>query len=172
MQRRRRFEHVFDENLRAVYAYVLRRAARDEADDAVAEVFLVAWRRIDDVPPDAKPWLLGVARRVLANQRRASARRASLNARTRAEAASAAVERPEVVPVLRALGAVSARDREILTLVAWDGLSLEEAATVLGCSRGAAKVRFHRAKRRLGRILAELEQEDAPPGARLRLEAR
>jgi RNA polymerase sigma factor (sigma-70 family) len=172
VERRRRFERVFDENLRAVYAYVLRRAGPGEADDAVAEVFLVAWRRIDHVPFDAKPWLLGVARRVLANQRRASARRASLHARTRSEAAAAPVERPDVPPVLRALGAVSARDREILMLVAWDGLSVEEAATVIGCSRGAAKVRFHRAKRRLARALAELEEEHLRAGARLGLETR
>jgi len=172
VKRRRRFEQVFDENLRAVYAYVLRRAAPGDVDDAVADVFLVAWRRIDDVPDDAKPWLLGVARRVLANHRRASARRASLHVRARAEAETAPAERPDGPPVLRALGAIAARDREILTLVAWDGLSVEEAATVLGCSRGAAKVRYHRAKRRLADALAELEQEDLPAAARLGLEAR
>jgi RNA polymerase sigma-70 factor (ECF subfamily) len=170
VERRQRFEQVFDENLRAVYAYVLRRADRGDADDAVAEVFLVAWRRIDDVPRDAKPWLLGVARRVLANQRRASARRAALHARTRSDATPAPVDRPDVPTVLVALRAVSPRDREVLMLVAWDGLSVEEAATVLGCSRGAAKVRFHRAKRRLARALAELE--DVRAAGRLGLEGR
>jgi RNA polymerase sigma-70 factor, ECF subfamily len=172
VERGRRFEQVFDEHFRAVYAYVLRRAGPGEADDAVAEVFLVAWRRIDEVPADAKPWLLGVARRVLANQRRAAGRRASLLVRTRQGAAREAVEAADVPSVLRALEHVSARDREILLLVAWDGLSIEEAAQALGCSRGAAKVRFHRAKRRLGRVIAELEPEDVAAAARLRLEAR
>ena len=74
--------------------------------------------------------------------------------------------------MLRALDRVSARDREILLLIAWDGLSIEEAAYALGCSRGAAKVRFHRAKRRLGQAIAELEPEDVPAPARLRLETR
>jgi len=169
VERRRRFEQVFDESFRAVYAHVLRRAGPSEADDAVAEVFLVAWRRIDEVPADAKPWLLGVARRVLANQRRAAGRRASLLVRTRADTAREAVEPPDPPSVLRALDRVSARDREILLLIAWDGLSIEEAAQALGCSRGAAKVRFHRAKRRLRSALDALEPGVA---ARLELEAR
>jgi len=172
VERRRRFEQVFDQNLRAVYGFVLRRAGTLDVDDAVAEVFLVAWRRIDDVPADAKPWLLGVARRVLANQRRAAGRRASLLERTRAEVDHAPVEAPDAPPILRALRRVSSRDREILMLIAWDGVTVEEAAAVLGCSRGAAKVRFHRAKRRLGRVLADLERDETSPGTRLRLEAR
>ena len=172
MERRRRFEQVFDENLRAVYGYVLRRAGTLDVDDAVAEVFLVAWRRIDHVPADAKPWLLGVARRVLANQRRAAVRRTSLAERTRSEAPRAPAEAPDAPPILRALRRVSPRDREILMLIAWDGVTVEEAAAVLGCSRGAAKVRFHRAKRRLGAVLADLEQDETSPATRLRLEAR
>jgi len=172
VERRRRFEQVFDENLRAVYGYVLRRAGTLDVDDAVAEVFLVAWRRIDHVPADAKPWLLGVARRVLANQRRAAVRRTSLAERTRSEAPRAPAEAPDAPPILRALRRVSPRDREILMLIAWDGVTVEEAAAVLGCSRGAAKVRFHRAKRRLGAVLADLEQDETSPATRLRLEAR
>jgi RNA polymerase sigma-70 factor (ECF subfamily) len=172
VERRRRFEQVFDENLRAVYRYVLRRAGALDVDDAVAEVFLVAWRRIDDVPADAKPWLLGVARRVLANQRRAAIRRASLAERTRAEAAHASVDASDAPPILRALRRVSSRDREVLMLIAWDGVTVEEAAAVLGCSRGAAKVRFHRAKRRLARALAELARDETSSTTRLGLEAR
>jgi DNA-directed RNA polymerase specialized sigma24 family protein len=60
------FEQVFDEYFRAVSAYALRRATYADAEEAVAETFLVAWHRLDEVPSDAKPWLLGVARRVLA----------------------------------------------------------------------------------------------------------
>ena len=65
-----RFEELFREHYRAVRGYALRRAPGDLAQDAVSETFLVAWRRLDDVPADALPWLYGVARRVLANQRR------------------------------------------------------------------------------------------------------
>ena len=124
------------------------------------------------MPADAKPWLLGVARRVLANQRRAAVRRTSLAERTRSEAPRAPAEAPDAPPILRALRRVSPGDREILMLIAWDGVTVEEAAAVLGCSRGAAKVRFHRAKRRLGGVLADLEQDETSPATRLRLEAR
>jgi DNA-directed RNA polymerase specialized sigma24 family protein len=64
-----RFACVFDEHVRAVSAYALRRTTPAEADDVVAETFLIAWRRLNEIPPDPKPWLLGVARRALANQR-------------------------------------------------------------------------------------------------------
>jgi RNA polymerase sigma-70 factor (ECF subfamily) len=93
-------------------------------------------------------------------------------ARAQAEVAPAPAERSGAPPVLLAVHALSARDREILMLVAWDGLSVDEAATALGCSRGAAKVRFHRAKRRLARALAELEQEDVATAVRLGVETR
>jgi RNA polymerase sigma-70 factor (ECF subfamily) len=172
VERRRRFERIFDENLRTVHAYVLRRTRPAEVDDAVAEVFLVAWRRIDDVPADAKPWLLGVARRVLANQRRAADRRASLAQRTRVELDRPPDDAADAPPILRALHHLSARDREILMLIAWDGVSFDEAAAILGCSRGAAKVRFHRGRRRLACVLAELDVDDTLPAARLKLEAR
>ena len=159
-QRRQRFEEVFDENLRAVYAYVVRRAAASDADDAVAEVFLVAWRRLEHVPRDAKPWLLAVARRVLANQRRAAGRRATLLGHFRREPLPVSVEAKDAAPIVQALARVSRMDREVLMLIAWDGLSVEEAAAARGCSRAAAKVRVHRARRRLRAVLAQLEQDE------------
>jgi Sigma-70 region 2 len=67
-----RFAQVFDAHFRAVSAYALRRTTPAEAEDVVAETFLVAWRRLDELPEDPKAWLLGVARRILANQRRAA----------------------------------------------------------------------------------------------------
>jgi RNA polymerase sigma-70 factor, ECF subfamily len=155
--RRKRFEQVFDEHFRAVSAYAHRRAAKAEAEDAVAETFLVAWRRLDEVPSDAKPWLLGVARRVLANQRRAAGRRLALAQRVAQERAA----EPERGPILEALERLSESDRELLLLMAWDGLSTGEAAAALGCSRAAVKVRLHRARHRLRVELERLEPTTA-----------
>jgi RNA polymerase sigma-70 factor (ECF subfamily) len=159
-ERRERFERTFDLHFRAVFAYALRRASRAEAEDAVAETFLVAWRRLDELPSNAKPWLLGVARRVLANQRRAATRRAALTERLAREPRAT----PQTLarsPCLEALARLSDADRELLLLIAWEGLSTEEAAVSLGCSRTAAKVRLHRARRRLR---AELERPEPGEG--------
>jgi RNA polymerase sigma-70 factor, ECF subfamily len=128
---RERFEQVFDEHFRAVSAYALRRATHADAEEAVAETFLVAWRRLHEVPRDAKPWLLSVARRVLANQRRAAGRREALRARVAGERESDS-EPGRRPPVIQALGRLSTGDREVLLLVAWDGLSPREAAVLLG----------------------------------------
>jgi RNA polymerase sigma-70 factor, ECF subfamily len=154
-----RFARVFDEHFRAVSAYALRRTTPAEADDVVAETFLVAWRRLDELPPDPKPWLLGVARRVLANHRRAAGRRQAL-----AERVAAGPERDRSAatgpaPVLQALSRLSERDREALLLVAWEGLAGDEAAVALGCTAAAFKVRLHRARRRLRTELSRLEPE-------------
>lgn len=81
--RRARFERLYDAHYAPVLAYALRRSGRTVAHDVAAETFLVAWRRLDDVPVDAAPWLYGVARRVLANERRAEKRRAALAERMR-----------------------------------------------------------------------------------------
>lgn len=131
--RSERFEALFRENYAAVRAHALRRAPRDVAEDAVAETFLVAWRRLDDVPVDALPWLSGVARRVLSNQRRSACRHAALERRL-AETVPAAGqgdpgERAGAAEILRAaLARLSDRDREALMLVAWHGLSGARAA--------------------------------------------
>lgn len=155
--RRERFNQVFDAHFRAVSAYALRRASNGDAEDVVAETFLVAWRRLDEVPQDAKPWLLAVARRVLANQRRAAGRRAALAERIAREP-SRELDALAHSPILQALGRLSERDREIVLLFAWEALSTDEAAATLGCSRTAAKVRLHRARRRLRAELQRLER--------------
>jgi len=142
------------------YAYN-RGASRSEAEDVVAEVFLVCWRRLDDVPDPTFPWLLGVARKVLANQRRSRNRREALQARieqtvdlSRGDREGLFAAGDSSTGVLYALGQLNEADQEALLLVAWDGLSYREAAQVLGCTRTAFGLRLHRAK---GRLLKYLE---------------
>jgi RNA polymerase sigma-70 factor (ECF subfamily) len=162
-----RLEALFRSHYRDVATYVRRRAEADLVEDVVAETFLVAWRRLDEVPMDARPWLLGVARKTLATQRRSVARRRSLL--TKLEAAQSSAEpshQPgEELGVTEALMRLSGGDREALTLVAWEGLSPKEAALVVGQSAVAFRVRFHRAKRRLRERLAlQAEARESPSG--------
>jgi RNA polymerase sigma-70 factor, ECF subfamily len=144
-----RFEQIYADHREAVRAYVRRRTSDALVDDVVSETFLVCLRRIDQVPPQALPWLYGVARKTLANERRKQARTAQSHALP--------VGAPGLVGdgmLATAFNALSERDREVLRLVAWEGLSLNDAATVLGCSGVACRVRFHRAKTRLASRLA------------------
>ncbi len=143
------FRDLFGRHYGAVFGYAARRIGRDDAADATAEVFAVAWRRIRSVPdePEALPWLFGVARRVVANQQRAAQRRARLEARSLSQP-----ERryePDPTELDRALAALHDKDREVLMLVAWEGLGPDALAQALGCSRNAATVRLHRARARL-----------------------
>lgn len=144
-----RMEALFRRHYRGVAAYVRRRAEPDLVEDVVAETFLVAWRRLDEVPIDAGPWLLGVARKTLATQRRARARRQALVSRLESVQPSERDEQSPELGVADALRRLPEKDREAITLVAWDGLSPSEAARVLGQSAVAFRVRLHRAKRRL-----------------------
>lgn len=157
----RRIEQLFDAHADRVYRYALRRAPAD-ADEVVSETFLVAWRRAADIPDDALPWLLGVARRVLANRRRADRRRAVLGAAVEHHRAAPTPDTGEAVgtraAVFAALARLSERDRELLLLLAWDDLDHAAIGRVVGCSTGAVAVRLHRARRRFAR---ELERESA-----------
>jgi RNA polymerase sigma factor (sigma-70 family) len=155
---RPRFDALFTEHYPAVRAYIARRSVAAAVDDALSETFLVAWRRIDAVPPDALPWLLAVARRVLANQRRAEARRGAL-----VELLGSVLPRgPIVEPVADSLGGLgeaiatlSAREREALLVVAWEELDPSRAARVVGCAPAAFRARLYRARRRLAAQLGE-----------------
>jgi RNA polymerase sigma-70 factor (ECF subfamily) len=160
--RARQFEGIFSACYPRVLAYAIRRTDdRDAAEDAVSETFLIAWRRLDAVPTESLPWLLGVARKVLANQRRAAGRRAPDGPLVPLEAV-ADLGSPAAVADLvadrqafaTAFAALSAADREVLALVSWDGLSAQEAAAVLDCKPATFYLRLHRARRRL---LKELE---------------
>jgi RNA polymerase sigma-70 factor (ECF subfamily) len=156
---RGRFEALYQEHFSAVLAYALARTDRETAKEVVADTFLVAWRRFEEMPSDPRPWLFGVARKVLATHRRASLRREALAGRARQDRACRDVGPEDEVTgrraVIGALERLRAADREALRLVAWDGLSYSEAATVLGCSRAGFAVRLHRARRRFEAALAE-----------------
>jgi RNA polymerase sigma-70 factor (ECF subfamily) len=161
--RRARFERLYDRASLQVLGYALRRAGSPEdAADVVAETFLIAWRRLDEVPDgdEGRLWLYGVARRVLANQRRGRQRRERLEARLRDEvavvSAPALAGRPAPdSAVMAALARLDEADRELLTLVAWENLDRDQLATMLGCSRATVRVRLHRARHRFARLLGE-----------------
>jgi RNA polymerase sigma-70 factor, ECF subfamily len=139
-----RFEQIYAEHLPAVRAYVARRAPEAIVDDIVSDTFVVCLRRIERVPENALPWLYAVARKTLANERRKRARV------TRGQLLPTGEPSPVGDGVLAgAFNSLAERDREVLRLVAWEGLSLTDAATVLGCSAVACRVRYHRAKSRL-----------------------
>jgi len=139
-----RFEQIYADHREAVRAYVRRRAPDPLVDDVVSETFVVCLRRIGQVPPEPLPWLYAVAWRTLANERRKQARN------THGQPLPVAPPGPVGDGVLaKAFNALSERDREVLRLVAWEGLSLSDAATVLGCSGVTCRVRYHRAKARL-----------------------
>jgi RNA polymerase sigma-70 factor, ECF subfamily len=142
------------------------------ADDVVSEVFVIAWRRLDEAADDELLWLLGIARGVIANHRRGDARRQALHERLAATAVVEIEPGPELdagtSELLRALGSLGARDQEVLRLVAWDGLDRARAAQVLGISTALFAVRLHRARRRLARAFAaerEVEQLTGDPPA-------
>jgi RNA polymerase sigma factor (sigma-70 family) len=161
-----RFEQLFRRHHRAVAAYARRRATGDTSDDVVANTFLVAWRRLDQVPADSLPWLLAVARNVIATQQRGSRRRGALRLRLEHADGSATPRSGLEEPAGRveaALRRLPASDREAITLIAWDGLRPAEAATVLGQSPAAFRVRLHRAKRRLRRELDRAGQAEPRP---------
>jgi RNA polymerase sigma-70 factor (ECF subfamily) len=152
------FRRVFAERHRDVYAYCLRRTNPDDALDAAAEVFLTAWRRMEDMPDgdSVLPWLYGVARRVLSHQRRGQRRLRRLRLRAGTlgnlgpESPEAiVVRREEFALVLKALSRLRATDQEVLRLAAWDDLDHATIAGLLGCSVNAVDQRLHRARRRL-----------------------
>jgi RNA polymerase sigma-70 factor (ECF subfamily) len=170
MSSRDRFEALYRAYCDRVAAFVYRRTPAATADDVVAEVFLIAWRRLEEVPEDELAWLLRITRGVLSNRRRGEGRRSALRERLVAHAAAEERVRQDSSegesPVLRALACLGERDREVLLFVAWDGLDRAQAARVLGISSGAFAVRLHRARRRLERALAAIKDVERRAGER------
>ncbi|MCO8274906.1 sigma-70 family RNA polymerase sigma factor [Actinoplanes sp. TRM 88003] len=150
-----------EERFRALHAatytdllrFVKRRIPDDDADGVVSAAFLVAWRRFGDRPDDARPWLFGIARNILANQARSRLRRGAVDVRMVGDHSTTEADRaPGVdarIDLVRAWWALSAADREVLALVAFDGLTDVQAAAVLGCHRATFRMRLNRARRRL-----------------------
>ncbi len=162
-----RFERLFRAQYPAVAGYVRRRADAALADDLVNEVFLVAWRRLDEVPPSPRPWLLGVARNVLGTHIRGARRVRALHERLAAvEVVLPEADQPLAgATVAIALSALRPKDCEALMLVNWDGLTPSEAARVLGERPATFRVRLHRARSRL-RALLEQSIEERPGDTR------
>jgi len=163
------FTDLYVQHYRQVYAYAASRAGRQLAEEVVSEVFLIAWRRLADVPAPALPWLLAVARNVLLGQFRAARRRLAaeghvLEWQVPDGTADVAEQVGELLAVRAALATLSDADRELLTLVAWQGLRPQQAAQVVGCSTPAVRVRLHRARRRLARAMSRAAGPEADAG--------
>ena len=160
-----RFEVAFESHHRAVLAYAMRRVSSEaDAEDIVAETFAIAWRRIDRLPEidGTLPWLLAIARRVIANQRRSIRRRIRLSRRLEAQPRQPTVPAPEG-SAFDALERLRPDDQELLRLLAWDGLTQAEAGVVLGISANAVAIRLHRARLRFADELARLEGKGSGP---------
>jgi RNA polymerase sigma factor (sigma-70 family) len=166
-ERRHRFEELYAAHRVPVLGYALRRTDNtDDAADVLAETFLTAWRRLDDVPAgdQARLWLYGTARRVMANHRRGERRRLALADRLRADLATSyrpADHAGGPADLAAAFRGLPPSDQELLALAGWEGLDAGQIAAVVGCSRNAARIRLHRARRRLA---AELDRTSAGPG--------
>lgn len=167
------FEEIFRRHHRDVTAYARRRVHADAVDDVVAEVFLVAWRHLSRAPDEPLSWLYRIASNAVANQRRGDLRLARL--RGRLATAGQPVDRSraeeqrdhsdaivEADRVRLAVSKLTERDREAFRLTTWEGLSVNDAATVMGVSAIAMKVRLHRARRLLARLLGD-DAAGAPP---------
>lgn len=159
------FTTFFGRHFDDVWRFARRRcSSSDRADDMTAETFAVAWRRRHDLPPgtEARLWLFGTARLILANQRRSDRRRAGLHDRLVALPAPRSPDDPaDLVAetdtdgyLWTALASLADDDRDLLLMRAWDELAVTDIAVLLGCTPNAASLRLHRARSRLADALA------------------
>lgn len=157
-------EEAFEALWHAHYADILAFCGRRLGDgqaaaDATAEAFLVAWRRSAEIPQPARPWLFGVALKVVANARRGERRRGALVDRLGRDRVTAFTAPPDgqADEILAAFRELPRGDQEVLSLVAWEELTPAEAAQVLSIPVARFSVRLHRAKRRLRSRLAKAD---------------
>lgn len=157
-----RFRHLYDGNLDPLRRYCFRRLPADQVDDAVAEVFLVAWRRMSDVPDgdEARLWLYGIARNVVRNQRRSNRRQLRLASKVRRTDTQVApdpgvevVRRADYQETLDCLATLREGDQEVLRLAAWEELKPAEIGDVLGVAPHAVSARLSRARDRLAKAM-------------------
>lgn len=168
-----RLTRLYEAHHDEVLAYCVRRIGRPDADEAAADVFAIAWRRLDEIEWETvRPWLFGVARGVLANRWRTAMRRKRLFRRVSGLAQVPAeppedqvVRRSEDETVVAALDRLKSSDREVLMLAAWEELSAPEIANALGISVSAAEQRLHRAKKRLAAVLTPTRRRSSTPRA-------
>ncbi len=151
-------EAIYAAHGRAVLAYAMRRTDSHTAHDVLSETFLVAWRRIDEQPADPLPWLLAIARRVIANSRRGDARRAALSDRIAELHPTHTIDRAVDSGVLEALATLREADQELLLLIGWEGLTPSQAATVAGVPLATITMRLSRARRRFAAALSETDE--------------
>lgn len=169
-----RFKEIYEEHYAAILAYCRRRTGHSDAHDAAAEVFAIAWKKIDtlDYARPVRPWLYGVAFRVLSHQWRARDRferlqdkvgRMTLPWAQTPEAET--VTRSDRELVIEAASHLSHKDREILRLAAWEELPHSEIARILQISTAAVDQRFHRAKKRLAAEYQRISMHRPPASA-------
>jgi RNA polymerase sigma-70 factor (ECF subfamily) len=169
--RRERFDELFKENVAGIAAYCgWRSRSASDAQDAVSEVFLTAWRRFDRVPAGeaARPWLYATARRVMANQARSHERRARLHEKVGTEAVAEAQPQagsPTSDLVHEALNRLKPIDREVLLLAEWEEFSPAEIAVVMRCPVVTARGRLHRARRRFRAAFEAVREPEVALGA-------
>ncbi|MGF7120677.1 RNA polymerase sigma factor [Rhodococcus sp. BE178] len=164
-----RFTELYRQLYRRVWAYAARRAPDQIAQEATDEAFLIAWKKLDQLPTDPLPWLLVATRHALSEHRRREDKQLTLiewaasgsllSPPTAPGADDAALER---LSVLAALQTLSEQDRETLMLTVWDGLSYRQSAEAVRCSTTAFAVRHHRARRRLSAALAIQDSSGTP----------
>jgi RNA polymerase sigma factor (sigma-70 family) len=167
-----RFRSAYRTYYRQVYVYFRRRTDVESARDGCADTYLVAWRRIDDLPDESEalPWLYGIARRVLANQWRSRKRSDRLRDRLFGFGSESApspetlvVRAPHIQNVLDAIERLKPIDREVLLLSEWEGQSHTEIAAAVGCKPHAVDQRIYRAKHRLEDELRRMESGSTGP---------
>lgn len=151
-----RFASLYEDLYGAIHAYARRRVGAQAADEIAAETFLVAWRKFDTLPREPLPWLYGVARNVISRHHATSDRQQRTIVALEFERSWSAFTDGEAGDpgLWEAWEQLSGADREVLALVAWEELSVADAARALGCSAAVFSVRLHRARRRLERLLA------------------
>ena len=165
------FRHLYLECYPHVLAYATSLVGRQAGEDITSETFAIAWRRRAEVQPVSLPWLLGVARNLVRELRRRDAKQYELavaegvRISTSREPNDPAEDVTERLAVLDALARLSDADRELLTLIAWQGLNQSEAAEVLGCSNATLSVRLHRARRRLEKAMESPKAPSPEAGA-------
>lgn len=169
-----RFERLYDRHHRSIRAYCGRRLDADKVDDAVADTFLIAWRRVDQIPSGRTElvWLYGVARRVVMHQWRSTLRRRRLDSRltglgpeSPSQPDAIVVAHQDQVQVLEAAARLKPIDQEILRLSLWEELGHADVATILDLEVAAVRKRLSRARANLTREFNRIEARSQTPAA-------